>query len=689
MRLIQGLEGDHAPEKCVEVISQVAPGVRPGRFQQANQGSYAIVDDLGLTLNDEGIEVELYILPYWLKAGHDQTIASIRSPSKPSGFEIVLNQNEHLAFRVGNGREFNDILTGYQVMEKQWIKLHAKFYQKSISLTIRPITQLGQVFGTYFEQEYPLETSFEIPIHGVLALAASYAGPDVLATNFFNGRLEEPIVRTLGAYSHPIIKLDFYQKMSSDEVLDVSGYGRHGRLVNAPSRAVRGHDWDGSETDWSKATYGYGAIHFHEDDLDDACWETSFTIQIPKDARSGAYAVEVSGIKNTGVKDNITFFVRTTSTSTAKLAFVMSTFTYMAYANERMFDMTRSSRLMVPGDFTAREDEDYYRMVRRADLGVSMYDVHRDGSGTVFSSTKRPILNIRPGFFHWAFGRPREFSADLIMVGFLEQLGIKYDILYDHDLHVDGVKAAARYSTIITGSHPEYPSIQSLNAYSNFLQQGGNMIYLGGNGFYWMSVVDAQRPHRLEVRRIDQGVRTFQMPGGERHHSLNGAQGGLWRSRGRAANYLVGLGCCGEGIGPGVPYKRVANLDGKYSWVFEGLGPEELIGEHGFGGGASGDEIDRWDTEYGSPANAVILASSTGHSDEFGLFPEDAVFPITDTLGTQTDRIRSDMAIFDTGAGGQVFGIGSMNWYCSLGWDGYKNNTATVTENVIRRFVEK
>jgi hypothetical protein len=34
------------------------------------------------------------------------------------------------------------------------------------------------------------------------------------------------------------------------------------------SRAVKGFDWDGTQPDWTKASYGYGAIHFHEDDLD-------------------------------------------------------------------------------------------------------------------------------------------------------------------------------------------------------------------------------------------------------------------------------------------------------------------------------------------------------------------------------------------------------------------------------------
>jgi hypothetical protein len=204
---------------------------------------------------------------------------------------------------------------------------------------------------------------------------------------------------------------------------------------------------------------------------------------------------------------------------------------------------------------------------------------------------------------------------------------------------------------------------------------------------YWKSVVDPARPHRLEVRRGDQGIRTFSLPGGERHHSLDGSQGGLWRSLGRAANYLFALGCCGEGVGPGVAYKVTdAGKDSSFSWVWDGINTDELIGEEGFGGGASGDEIDRWDPQYGSPEDAVVLATSIGHPDEFVMFPEDIGFQVTEIKGTETDLIRSDITLHQTPGGGRVFAVGSMNWYCSLGWDAYENNVAKLTENILRSF---
>lgn len=541
-----------------------------------------------------------------------------------------------------------------------------------------------------YHQKITTEKPFNVPKPGRATLAAR--GRVDMDDGFFNGRIEDVTIRALGAQGHTqvLAQYDFSREMASDSIFDVSRNSRHGYLINAPTRAVRGHNWDGKEVDWTKATYGYGAIHFHEDDLDDAQWETDFEIKLPADLRSGAYAVEVESIGQPHVRDDITFFVRPRPDSSARIAVVLSTFTYLAYANERMFDQTIPSHLAVPGEIQILEDENYKKMLRRRDLGHSLYDVHRDLSGTVFSSSKRPLLNVRPGYEHWAFRRPREFSADLLMIGFLEQLSLPYDVCLDHDLHTDGIEAIARYSTLITGSHPEYPTIETLDAYSEFQRRGGSLLYLGGNGFYWVAAVDPARPHRVEVRRGDQGVRTFALPGGEHHHSLTGAKGGLWRSRGRQANYLVGLGCCGEGIGPGVPYKRSAkSYNPEWAWAFSGIDPSlELLGVNGFGGGASGDEIDRFDAANGSPAGGTVLATSIGHSDDFGLFPEDCQFPMVNTLGTQTDLVRSDIVAYYTSFGGLVFSVGSINWYCSLAWDSYNNEIARLTENVIRKTLD-
>lgn len=209
----------------------------------------------------------------------------------------------------------------------------------------------------------------------------------------------------------------------------------------------------------------------------------------------------------------------------------------------------------------------------------------------------------------------------------------------------------------------------------------------------WRSAVDPKRPHRMEVRRADVGARTYELPGGERCHSLNGELGGLWRSLGRPPNLLFGIGSSASGKGPGRPFipRQDALENPSLAWFWKGLNEEskKLLGVHGLAGGASGDELDRHDTAIGSPENTIILATSERHDDHFMLFNEELIFPMIGTLGSTSELVRSDMVYFETNGGGAVFSVGSINWNNSLAWDGYENDIAQVTENVITEFLAR
>ncbi|KAK5263775.1 hypothetical protein LTR99_010880 [Exophiala xenobiotica] len=700
VRVIQGVDIEHSPKKELEEITSVPSGTAKGRFQLARIGSYARTDDWGASLSKAGLEVSLYFQPHLPEAGHRQAVISTLDVASSSGFAVVISTEGAVDLWVGVGKEVKVIETGFKPARKRWVSLKLHLNGTKVAISLQPIPYLAEKAAPAAHVQQELTETINLSPENVLLLAGSYAESPTSAfsrvTNFFNGRIDSPLIKSLGPKAETLVKYEFARNIAEDTIIDASGSGHDGVLVNAPTRGVPGFDWDASEADWTKAKYGYGAIHFHEDDLDDAAWETDFTFTLPPDARSGIYAVEVTST-NGKTSDMITFMVRPTKQTSAKVgakvALVLSTFTYLAYANEKLADPNRSSSVEVGPGFDINKTvrtEDFYRIHRRLDCGHSNYDVHNDDSGVVFSSAKRPILNLRPGYVMWAFSRPRELSAESMMIGFLEREKIPYDVLTDHDLHLKGAAALAPYNTVMTGCHPEYPTIESYNAYEHYARRGGNLMYLGGNGFYWVSAVDPKRPWRLEVRRGDQGVRSYTLPGGERFMSLNGTQGGLWRTRGRSSHGLFGIAFNGEGTAPGVPYKRTeAGHDDSLKWMFDGIPEGELVGEYGLGGGASGDEIDSFDLACGSPTNAVVVASSTGHPDDFGIAPECTGFPIMHTLGTQTNEIRSDMVYYETQAGGAVFSVGSINWYCSLGWDDYQNNVAKLTGNVIQEFLRR
>ena len=49
--------------------------------------------------------------------------------------------------------------------------------------------------------------------------------------------------------------------------------GLDGEIVNLPTRAIQGWNWDGAEHCWWRKPAHYGAIHFHDDDIYDAGWQ--------------------------------------------------------------------------------------------------------------------------------------------------------------------------------------------------------------------------------------------------------------------------------------------------------------------------------------------------------------------------------------------------------------------------------
>ena len=46
-----------------------------------------------------------------------------------------------------------------------------------------------------------------------------------------------------------------------------------------------------------------------------------------------------------------------------------------------------------------------------------------------------------------------------------------------------------------------------LDAFEDYVSEGGRFIYMGGNGFYWVVYYD--EPWCLEVRKLDAGMRAW------------------------------------------------------------------------------------------------------------------------------------------------------------------------------------
>jgi N,N-dimethylformamidase len=451
---------------------------------------------------------------------------------------------------------------------------------------------------------------------------------------------------------------------------------------------MKGWNWDGSELDWRRAPLQYGAIHFHEDDVYDADWQTDFIFEVPEHLRSGIYAARLSDGEEV---ERIPFFVLPKrGTATADTLFLIPTASYMAYANERLSYDSHLAEVAA-GHLPSIGREDMFLNQHR-EYGYSFYETHSDGSGVSVSSRLRPILNMRPGHTSGWIGPAGtgawQFSADLHISAWLEAMGHRYDVATDEDLHAEGLALLQRYKVVITGTHPEYYSTDMSNAVQAYLQRGGRLMYLGANGFYWRIAFHPELPGVIELRRVEDGVRDWAGEPGEYYMSFTGEYGGLWRRNGRPPQSLVGVGFVAQGFDVSSYYRRQAgSFDPRATFIFEGVGADEKIGDFGLiGGGAAGLELDIVDRGLGSPPHTLVLAASEGHGQAYILVPEEVTSTLPNVDGTQNPRVRAELAFFETPNGGAVFTTGSIAWAASLSHNNNDNNVSRITENVLRRF---
>ena len=171
------------------------------------------------------------------------------------------------------------------------------------------------------------------------------------------------------------------------------------------------------------------------------------------------------------------------------------------------------------------------------------------------------------------------------------------------------------------------------------------------------------------------------------HHASTGEPGGLWRFRGRAPQRVAGVGFTAQGFDESLPYRRTPeSREPRVAWIFDGVEGDEF-GMHGSVlGGAAGFEIDRLDTELGTPPHAVVLAVARGFSDVYQATSEDILTSDSKQGGTVSPLVRSDVVFFETHERRRCLLHGSIAWCGALLTDGGDNAVARITENVLQRF---
>lgn len=482
---------------------------------------------------------------------------------------------------------------------------------------------------------------------------------------------------------------------SVETVVDTGPHGLDGYAVNLPARAVPGHNWTGESVDFTSAPEEYGAIRFHEDDMTDADWESDFTFQVPEDFDSGAYAARLMTQHD---EYFVQFFVRSRlGEATAPIAVYLPTNTYLAYANDH-FQTVDANQDFGGETFSGMVpvlDEDDLFLSSHREYGLSVYDTHVDSSGSMFSSRCRPLINIAPSFK--SDSGPSEtvsqlgINVDLYLLEWLETKRFEYDVVTDDDIHEHGEEILGPYRVVVSGHHPEYPTGRIMSSIEQYQRQGGRFMYLGGNGFYWVTSYHSKKPI-IEVRRGEVGEQAWIPEPGERYHEFTGEKGGLWTKRGWAPQKLVGVGFSGQYEISGRPYYRLQDsYRREVSFIFQGIESDTIDTSESDGGteptGPASGEVDRYDTALGSPEDAYVLATSIGHSKNCHRVIEELQCNVPYRDGRTDPEVRADIVYYRTPEGGGVFSVGSMAWIESLLIDGMDNSVSQITENVLREFM--
>ena len=713
VRLIQGDLNPAGPGFKEKLLRTSVSGTYRAQPQRTYPGSCVVIAPAAPLDRLESFTLQALIWPTTPTKGR-QIVLGRWADRQRAGYALIIDAAGAAALLIGDERRVEVLGTGLTLGERRWAFIAASYDADSgEAWVVQEALEDHPALVTRAEAARKLRVKPRMATQAPFAMAAGFSHTDGERSVFhhhYNGKIDRPRLanRALDATAMATFRAyrpgpdqtaaavgwwDLAAGMATTAITDLSAHRLHGETVHLPTRAMTGHNWTGHTLCAHGAPEEYGAIHFHDDDLYDSGWDVAFELRVPRRLRSGVYAARLgatSGGKAGKVEDYIPFFVRPArGKPTARVAYLAETATYMAYANFNVLHAPESepwaSRLLViyPDNLLAYQHDEW---------GKSLYETHSDGSGIAFSSRLRPITNMRPKHnspFGLYGSSLREFCADTHLTDWLEAEGHAYDVITDEDLDAEGLELLRPYDVIVTGTHPEYTSTRMWDALKAYTGQGGRLMYMGGNGFYWRIAYHPDCPGALEMRRAG-GSRTWITEPGEEYQSIDGERAGLWRDVGRAPQRLVGSGMVTMGFDVASYFKRLPEShDPRVAFAFEGISADERIGAFGLiGGGAAGLEFDRAEPRYGTPPHALVVARSENHTESYLLVVEEMGAMIPNIHAPENPLIHADMVFYETAHGGAVFSFSSQCWCGSLSHQGYDNNVSRLTGNVLNRFLD-
>lgn len=287
-------------------------------------------------------------------------------------------------------------------------------------------------------------------------------------------------------------------------------------------------------------------------------------------------------------------------------------------------------------------------------------------------------MGMKPGALTY------NFPMDTHITAFLENFDIEYDIITDELVDQEGIELLDQYDVIMSSTHPEYVTLEIVEAIKEFTGTGGRFMYVGANGYFWSTGGHSELPGVMESRNFYDIA--------DRYLS-NGVRGGLMLETGNHTGHIFGNELSAMIFNGSSPYRRMPDAENsRAAWIFKDTKEGEVFGDYGIDrvhGAAAGFEIDRFSSGNGAPRNALHLATSEPLREKIEetkllTFP----LSVTYTPSSPPEHAQADIVFFETANGGAMFSTGSITWMSSTPENNFDNDVARITLNVVNRFLD-
>ena len=672
----------------LRVEQPLSQPIHPGSYVHAGKG-------LPPERRLQELTLECWIRPFVL-AGWQGLITQHDYPDQ-SGIGLFINGGR-IAFLTGGGGAFEPAAlheTDSGLIEAQrwqhvvatWDGKRKRIYVDGKSVAEFPF--LGVV--------RPGNTDLRIGAYGSDGVAANFYNGDIAMCAIYEKALDEAQIgkryseRGLRAPENQYLLGCWpFAEERGETVADVSAHTRLGRIINRGTWMVGGPSFDAAAIGRHDSNYdptedlqrGHG-LRLAADELYNARWEVSHRFQIPKDAKSGAYAGRFDfQVNGKPARYFVTFIVRRPeSRPQAPLLVLVSSNTWLAY-NSVPFPVNHGPGLINMGTGGLANSHP-------GAPTYSCYSDHRNGQPTYKVGMKVPWPAAGPNKTYIGRGYSHLLRGERFLHLWLDKNGYDYDVITDRDLDQDP-SVLEGYKAVCINGHSEYWSARAYDGLDDYLKLGGAAVVMSGNTMFWRVSFD-DTDEVMECRKFGTQIGGRRLAKvGELYHSHDFKRGSLMRFCGYPAWKIVGLTCIGWSGMTFKPYR----VDLPDHFLFNEPHKTGLKqgGTFGFVAEDLGSVGHEYDVRLSTLLRATERPAITGLSDPEGIVTIASSHDKRNVLDFNAEghkpRVGGEGAIaeiiyWERPQGGRVFHTGSI----ATAWGMYHDESMSrLVKNVLHRF---